>query len=109
MPKYKMPKGMTRSPKIADTGGLASVFIYLSIVENSAQGSFSVPLLKEVPIKGGRFGDIIQYRQKLPVETHVLNTPIIVRSIEVNIKNHFNETIDFKEEPVNLMIRIRPI
>ena len=98
-----------RSPKIADvTGGLASLYIYLSIVENSAQGSFSVPLLKEVPVGNARFGDIIQYRQKLPVETHMLNTPI-VRSIEVNIKDRSNRTVDFNDEPATLTIGIRQI
>ena len=105
----KIGGGTTQSPKIADvTGGRASLYIYLRIVENSAQGSFSVPLLKEVPVKNARFGDIIQYRQKLPVETHMLNTPIL-RSIEVNIKDRFNQTIDFNDEPATITIGIRPV
>jgi hypothetical protein len=105
----KIGGGTTRSPKIADvTGGLASLYVYLSIVGNSAQGSFSVPLLKEVPVGNARFGDIIQYRQKLPVETHMLNTPIL-RSIEVNIKDRFNNTVDFNNTPVSLTIGIRPV
>ena len=77
-------------------------------MENSAQGSFSVLLLKEVPVKNARFGDIIQYRQKLPVETHMLHTPI-VRSIEVNIKDRFNRIVDFNDEPATLTIGIRPV
>ena len=96
-------------PKIADvTGSRSSLFVYLSIVANSLQGSFSVPLLKEVPLSASaRPGDVIVYRQPLPVETHILNTPI-VRSIEVNIKDAHNQTVDFHDSPVSISIGIRP-
>lgn len=96
------------SPKIVDvTRGQSSLFVYLSIVTNSPQGSFSVPLLKEVPLNTcARPGDVIVYRQPLPVETHILNTPII-RSIEVDIKDSHNKTINFHDSPTSILIGIQ--
>ena len=96
------------SSKIADvTIDRSSLFVYLSIVANSSQGSFSVPLVKEIPLNNAKPGDVIVYRQPLPVETHILNTPI-VRSIEVNIKDTHNKTVDFHGSPVSLLIGIKP-
>ena len=100
--------GSGTGARIADVlGGRSSLFVYLSIVANSQQGSFSVPLLKEIPLQDARPGDTIVYRQPLPVETHKLNTPI-VRSAEVNVKDAHNKTVDFHRSPVSLLIGIRP-
>ena len=100
--------GSFTSSKIADvTRDRSSLFVYCSIVVNSSQGSFSVPLLKEIPLNNAKPGDVIVYRQPLPVETHYLNTPI-VQSIEVNVKDSHNKTVDFQGSSVSLLIGIRP-
>ena len=97
------------SPNIVDiTGGRSAVFVYISIIENTHIGSFSVPLLKQIPVKTYQFGDIIQWAAREPVETRILNTRTF-NSIEVDIKDLYNKTIDFNGYSASINIGIRKV
>ena len=101
--------GFFISPNIVDvTNGLSSVFVYISIIESTYIGSFRVPLLKQIPVKSAQFGDIIQWSAREPVETRMLNTRTF-NSIEVDIKDVHNKTIDFNGYNVSISIGIRKV
>ena len=65
-----------------------------------------VQLIKEIPVGGYNPGDIIQYRQKLPVEAHILNTRTLSQ-IKVTIKDVHNRVIAFNGFNVGLLLGIR--
>ena len=97
-----------QAPRMADiTRGVNSVYVYLDCIEPTNAGSFSVPLIKQIPIGGFRPGDVIQYRQRLPVEVHKLNTPTL-RQIAVSVKDVHNQVIDFNGFNVELLLAIQP-
>ena len=99
-----------KSLKPADVNlNRSSIFVYSSVVRNSLVGNFLVPLLHEIPLPGNaRFGDLITYRQPLPVETRQLNVTLL-RSIETNLKFRDNTTVNFKGEDVSITLGIQPV
>ena len=95
------------APKMADISrGVHSVFVYVDCIEPTNAGSFQVPLLKEISVGGNNPGDIIFYRQSLPVEAHRLNTQSLSQ-IKITIKDVHNRVIAFNGFHVGLLLGIR--
>jgi hypothetical protein len=100
--------GAFTSPNIADiTGGMNSLLVYVSIIENTNVGSFQVPLLATIPLGNASPGDIIQWIATGPdYEAHNLNIHSF-QSIEVDIRDTRGESIDFNKYDLSIHIGIR--
>ena len=96
------------SPNLVDvTGGVNSLLVYLSIIENSNVGSFLVPLLATIPLGDARPGDIITWTASGPdYEAHILNTRSF-QTVEVDIRDTKGRSIDFNNYDLRIQIGIR--
>ena len=100
--------GKVTAPLMGDiTAGRNSLYILIDCIENSTQGSFSVPILKKIEVgRNDRPGDLMHYQAQLPVEVHKLNQTSLMH-IEVTIKDKFNQVIDFNGFNTNFTLGIR--
>ena len=96
------------SPNLVDiTGGVNSLQVYVSIIENTNVGSFQVPLLATIPLGDASPGDIIHWEAGGPdYEVYELNTRSF-QSIEVDIRDTRGENIDFNSYDLSIRIGIR--
>ena len=96
------------SPELVDiTGGVNSLLVYLSIIQNTYVGSYRVQLLDTIPIENAIPGDIINYSVTGPdYQGHRLNTRSF-QNIEVDIRDTLGRSIDFNNYSLELKIGFR--
>jgi hypothetical protein len=104
----KLEAGTHVSPNLVDiTGGVNSLLVYVSIIQNTNVGSFQVPLLATIPLGNASPGDIIEWAASGPdYEAHQLNTRAF-QSIEVDVRDTHGESIDFNNYDLSIRIGIR--
>ena len=96
------------SPELVDiTGGVNSLLVYLSIIQNTYVGSYRVQLLETIPIGNAIPGDIINWFVTGPdYQGHKLNTRSF-QSIEVDIRDTHGRVIDFNNYSLEIKIGFR--
>jgi hypothetical protein len=104
----ELKNGTHISPNLIDiTGGVHSLLVYISIIEQTNVGSYQAPLLATIPLANAAPGDIIQWTANGPsYEAHKLNTRSF-GSIEVDIRSNLGTSLDFQGFDASIRIGIR--